>query len=204
LVTIEHFYPSLNDMRAPVSARGFRDYRDKTQSFEAVGVETGWGVNLTGTGDPERIPGTKVSGDWFRALGVRPAAGRTLQRDDDQPGHEHVVVITDGLWRRLYGSDPGAVGKAVLLNGETYQIVGVMPPGFHSFYARTADIFGPLALTAQQLGAGYTNEYLNLTARLKPGVPIERAQAEMKTFAENLKKADPISSRPSGRLPSAR
>ena len=92
LVTIEHFYPSLNDMRAPVSSHGFRDYRDQTKSFEAVAVETQWGVNLTGTGDPERVPGVKVSGDWFRALGVAPARGRGLQRDDDQPGHELGVL----------------------------------------------------------------------------------------------------------------
>jgi putative ABC transport system permease protein len=191
LVTIDHFYPSLNDMRAPVSARGFRDYRDKTQSFEAVAVETGWGVNLTGTGDPERIPGVKVSGDWFRALGISPARGRALQRDDDEPGREHVVVISDGLWRRLYGSDANVVGKSMLLNDETYQIVGVMPPDFRSFFSRRADIFAPLALTQQQLTAGYTNEYLNLTARLKRGVSRERAGAEMKTFAENLKKENP-------------
>jgi putative ABC transport system permease protein len=191
LVTIEHFYPSLNDMRAPVSARGFRDYRDKTQSFDAVGVETGWGVNLTGTGDPERIPGAKVSGDWFRTLGIAPARGRALQRDDDEPGHEHVVVISDGLWRRLYGSDPAAVGKTMLLNDETYQIVGVMPPDFRPLFSGRADVFAPLALTAQQFSGGYTNEYLNLTARLKRGVTIERAAAEMKRFADNLKREIP-------------
>jgi putative ABC transport system permease protein len=191
LVTIEHFYPSLNDMRAPVSARGFRDYRDKTQSFEAVAVETGWGVNLTGTGNPERIPGARVSGDWFRALGIAPAKGRALQRDDDEPGHEHVVVISDGLWKRLYGSNPSVIGKSMLLNDETYQIVGVMPPDFVSFFSRRADIFAPLALTQQQFTGGYTNEFLNLTARLKSGVRIEQAAAEMKRFAENLKKENP-------------
>ncbi len=191
LVTIDHFYPSLNDMRAPVSAHGFRDYRDKTQSFEAVAVETGWGVNLTGTGDPERIPGAKVSGDWFRALGITPALGRALQRDDDEPGHEHVVVISDGLWRRLYGGDPATVGKTTLLNGETYTIVGVMPPNVRSFFSSRADIVAPLALTQQQMSGGYTNEYLSLTARLKRGVSVQRAGAEMKTFADNLKKENP-------------
>ena len=70
LVSIEHFYPSLNSMEAPVSARGFRDYRDQTKSFESVAVETPFGANLTATGDPERVPGARVSGDWFHALGV--------------------------------------------------------------------------------------------------------------------------------------
>ena len=178
-------------MEAPVSARGFRDYRDKTQSFAAVAVETGWAANLTGTGEPERVPATKVSGDWFRVLGVAPALGRYLQRDDDQPGHDHVVVLSDGLWRRLYAGEASAVGKTIMLNGEPYQIVGVMPSGFQSFFSDKADLFAPLALRPDQLTGGYTNEYLNLSARLKSGMTLARAQGEMKTFAENLKKEFP-------------
>src|SRR5690242_20868507 len=80
LVSIEHFYPSLNNMEAPVSARGYRDYRDKTSSFESVAVESQFGANLTGSGDPERVPGVRVSGDWFHVLGVSPLYGRTLGR----------------------------------------------------------------------------------------------------------------------------
>ncbi len=191
LVSIEHFYPSLNNMEAPVSARGFRDYRDKTSSFESVAVETGFGANLTGTGDPERVPGVRVSGDWFHALGSRALLGRVLGRDDDEPGHEHVVVLSHGLWTRLFAASPSAVGKTVELNGETYQVVGVMPQGFVSFFSRNADVFVPLALKPANFTAGYTNEYLNSVARLKPGMTLTRAQAEMATFAENLKKANP-------------
>ena len=191
LVSIEHFYPSLNNMEAPVSARGFRDYRDKTSSFESVAVETGFGANLTGTGDPERVPGVRVSGDWFHALGGRALLGRVLGRDDDEPGHEHVVVLSHGLWTRLFAASPSAVGKTVELNGETYQVVGVMPQGFVSFFSRNADVFVPLALKPASFNAGYTNEYLNSVARLKPGVTLTRAQAEMAAFAENLKKANP-------------
>ena len=191
LVSIEHFYPSLNNMEAPVSARGFRDYRDKTKSFESVAVENQTAANLTGTGDPERVPATRVSGDWFHVLGVAPMLGRPIQRDDDQPGREHVVVLSHGLWTRLFAGDRTAVGKNIELNGETYQVVGIMPPDFRSFFARTADIFVPLALNDAAFTAGYTNEYLNLVARLKPGISIAGAQAEMKTFAENLKRASP-------------
>ena len=191
LVSIEHFYPSLNSMEAPVSARGFRDYRDKTRSFESVAVETQFGANLTGTGNPERIPGVRVSGDWFHVLGVAPQLGRSLNRDDDEPGHEHVVVLSDGVWTRLFARKPSAVGQTIELNGESYQIVGVMPPQFRSFFARTADLFVPLALPAAAFTRGYTNEYLNSVARLKSGVSLESAQAEMATFAENLKRANP-------------
>jgi putative ABC transport system permease protein len=190
LVAIEHFYPSFHGMEAPVSAAGFRDYRDKTRSFEAVAVETRWSANLTGVGEPQRVSAVKVSGDWFKALGVPAELGRTIARDDDQPGHEHVLVVTDGAWRRLFGSDPHAIGRTIQLNGERFQLVGVMPPGFHSFYSN-ADVMVPLALTAQQFTAGYTNEYLSLTARLAPGATLGTAQAEMHTFAENLKHANP-------------
>jgi predicted permease len=192
LVSIEHFYPSLNSMEAPISVAGFRDYRDKTSSFESVAVESNFGANLTGTGgDAERVPGERVSGDWFHVLGVAPQAGRVIQRDDDQPGHEHVVVITDGLWTRLFARKPSAVGSSIELNGESYQIIGVMPAGFRGFFSRTADLFVPQAFAPAAFNSGYTNEYLNSVARLKAGVPLERAQAEMKLFAENLKKANP-------------
>ena len=192
LVSIEHFYPSLNNMEAPVSAAGFRDYRDKTSSFESVAVEANFGANLTGAGgDAERVPGERVSGDWFHVLGVSPQTGRAIQRDDDQPGHEHVVVISDGLWTRLFGRKLSAVGSTIELNGESYQIIGVMPGGFHGFFSRTADLYVPLALPPTAFTAGYTNEYLSSVARLKNGVTLDRAQAEMKLFAENLKRANP-------------
>jgi putative ABC transport system permease protein len=191
LISIEHFYPSLNSMEAPISAPGFRDYRDKTTSFESVAVENQFGANLTGSGDPERVPGTRVSGDWFHVLGVSPLYGRVLQRDDDVPGKEHVVVLSYGIWTRLFAGEPSAIGKSIELNGETYQIVGVMPKGFSSFFAKTADLFVPLALKATAFSGGYTNEYLNATARLKTGVTPERAQAEMSAFAQNLKAANP-------------
>jgi putative ABC transport system permease protein len=192
LVTINHFYnnPELNFLEAPVSAIGFRDYRDKTTSFQAVAVEAGWAANLTGSGDPERVPATRVSGDYFRVQGVAPALGRVFGRDEDEPGKNRVVVLSDGLWRRVYAGDPSAVGKKIQLNGEDYTILGVMPREFRAFYNRDADIWTPLALRPDQFGA-YTSEWLNLTARLKPGVRLERAQAEMRTFAENLKREHP-------------
>jgi putative ABC transport system permease protein len=196
LVTINHFYnnPELNYLEAPVSAIGFRDYRDKTKSFQAVAVETGWSANLTGDGDPERVPASRVSGDYFRVNGVPAALGRTFGRDEDEPGKNRVVVLSDGLWRRVFGADRRAVGKPIQLNGETYTVLGVMPPEFRAFYNRDADIWTPLALRADQFNPNnYTNEWLNLTARLKPGVPLKQAQAEMRTFANDLRRQYPNS-----------
>ena len=134
LVTIFHFYQTeaLNNLEAPVSAAGFRDYRDKTKSFEGVAVETGWAANLTGTGDPERVPAARVSGDYFRVLGVAPQLGRTFGRDEDEQGKNRVVVLSDGLWKRIYGGDRGVVGKTMQLNGQSFTILGVMPERFRA------------------------------------------------------------------------
>ena len=191
LLTIYHFYNSaeLNFLEAPVSAIGFRDYRDKTTSFEAVAVESGWSANLTGDGDPERVPASRVSGDYFRVLGVPAALGRTFGRDEDEPGKNRVVVLSDGLWRRILGGQRSAIGKTIQLNGESYTVLGVMPPEFRSFFSGDAAIWTPLALGPDQFSANnYTNEWLNLTARLKPGVSQRQAQAELTSFANNLKR----------------
>lgn len=194
LITINHFYQSeaLNNLEAPVSAIGFRDYRDKTKSFQNVAVEAPWSANLTGTGDPERVPASRVSGDYFKVLGVPPQLGRTFGVDEDVPGKNRVVVISNGLWRRVYGADPRVVGKTMELNSQSYTIVGVMPPDFKSFFNGRADIWTPLALEASQFKPeNYTNEWLNLTARLKPGVSVQQAAAEMTAFANQLKRTYP-------------
>ena len=194
LITINHFYRSaaLNNLEAGVSAIGFRDYRDKTKSFQNVAVESGWNANLTGTGDPERVPASRVSGDYFKVLGVPAALGRTFGPDEDVQGKNQVVVISNGLWRRVFGADPHVVGKTIQLNSQSYTVVGVMPEGFYSFFNRNADIWTPLALDPSQFTPDrYTNEWLNLLARLQPGVSVHQAAAEMTALADQLKRTYP-------------
>ncbi|HEX3160361.1 MAG TPA: ABC transporter permease [Gemmatimonadaceae bacterium] len=190
LVTIEHYYSGANEIEAPVSSTGFADYRDRTRSFARMAVESGWGPNLTGAGEPERLTASRVSGHFFDVLGVQPALGRTLRPDEDAPGHERVVVLSDGLWRRLYGADPGVVGRTMVLDGESHEVVGVMPPGFRDFFNRRVELWRPLALPPEQYhnDQARTNEWLNLTARLAPGVAVEQARTEMTQFAERLKR----------------
>jgi predicted permease len=190
LVSIQHRYPSL-DLDASVSAGGFRDYRDRTRSFANVAVQSGWGANLTGFGDPVRITGSRASGDLFATLGISAALGRTFGRTEDIPGQNYVVVLSDGLWQRQFGGDAAVLGRAILLNDEPYEIIGVMPSGFRDFFNRTVELWVPLALTEEQFAAGRTNEYLALTARLAPGVTLEQAQSEMRQFAETLKQETP-------------
>jgi predicted permease len=191
LVTIQHHYPTL-DLDAPVSAPGFKTYHDDTRDFDGVAVETSWSANLTGVGEPVRLRGGRVSGEYFRTMGVPAALGRALLPEDDAPGREREVVISDGLWKRLFGAERSIVGRTISLNGEGYTVVGVMPPSFQDFWSRDIEIWRPLALTPDNFVAdNYTNEWLNLTARLKPGVTLDQAERDMHAFAEKLKRDNP-------------
>ena len=193
LVTIYHYYPSLK-MEAPVSAPGFRDYRDRTHDFSGVAVESQWNVNLTGTGEPERLAGAKASAQFFSTLGVAPLHGRVFRPDEDAMGHEHEVVLSYGLWQRDFGGDESIVGKAVSLNGEKYDVVGIMPSSFVDPWGKLTDVWAPIALDpALFVPRNYTNEFMPLTARLKPGVTVEQAAKDMTALAELLKKENPNS-----------
>jgi predicted permease len=187
LVTVEHLYPSLNNLQAPVSVPGFLSYQSKQQVFESAAVETGWAPNLTGRGEPERLRAGRVSGDYFTTYGVPAALGRGLLAEDATAGHDKVVVLSDGFWRRVLGGDPKAVGQSLLLNGESYQVVGVMPPSFHAFFTGAAQLWAPVMFTPEQISGSPTNEFLSFTGRLKPGMTPIQAQAEFHALAKQLK-----------------
>ena len=187
LVEINHFYPSLDGLEASVSAAGFRDYRERLPALGSVAAQSGWGVNLTGDGEPERLTGTRVSPSYFGTYGVTAARGRLFNPEEAVPGNDRVTVLSDDLWRRRFGADPEVVGRAITVNGEPYVVVGVLPATFRPFFQRAAEIFAPLALTEEQYSGGYTNEFLAVTARLAPGVTLEQARAEATRFAEQLK-----------------
>src|SRR5262249_54558916 len=132
---------------------------------------------------PERIQGFLVSWNLFQVLGAVPAMGSTLTPDEDKPGAGNVVVISDMMWRSRFGGDRGIVGRAITLNGTSVTVVGVMPASFY-FPNRTAEFWRPLALDQAKASRGA--HYLGVVARLKPGVTVPRADAEMKTIAERL------------------
>jgi predicted permease len=189
LVLINHNYPKLN-LKASVSAPGYVHYRDTAQSFSHVAAITGWNVNLTGDGEPERLQGMSVTSNLFAMLGAEAAHGRVLLPQENQVGSNRVVVLSDALWHRRFGGDPGIVGKTITLNGESYAVVGVMPRGFQfgRELGQLVDLWSPIAWTPEQLSPdNMTNEYLAALARLKPGVTITQAQAEMDSIAANLR-----------------
>lgn len=188
LVSIQHIYPGL-DLKAPVSPRGFRLYRDELRSFDGVAVESGWAANLSGDGDPERLIGRTVSAEYFQTYGVEAAIGRTPLAEESEPGRDRVVVLSDGFWRRRFAGDPSIVGRDIHLNGEQYQVIGVMPPGFRGFFNRTTEVWKPLALSPEGLESN--SEWLSLTARLKPGVSTDAAAAELERFTKRIQAETP-------------
>lgn len=189
LVQINHNYPKL-DLKASVSASGYTHYREHSDSFEEVSAGTGWPVNLTDAGDPERLQGMAVTYTFFPTLGVEAARGRVFSAEEDQPGHNHVVVLTDGLWKRRFGGDLNLVGNTIRLNGENYTVIGIMPADFQ-FGRETGqapDLYSPVAFTPEQLNPNrWRNEFLFTLARLKPNTTIAQAQAELDTIAANVR-----------------
>jgi putative ABC transport system permease protein len=191
LVTIEHLYPSL-DLEAPVSVPGFLDYKRKSRSFTSMAVQTGWQANLTGIDEPVRLQGQRVTGEFFTTLQVPALRGRTLQPGEDSAGHDRVAVLSYDAWRRIFGGASDIVGRSISLNGESYEVVGVMPSGFRDFFNRNAEVWAPLVFQPDQMtDDNRTTEFLNLTARMRPGVPVEQAAGEMRTIAEQLKRDYP-------------
>jgi len=124
-------------------------------------------------------------------LGVEPAIGRVFTAEEDQPGHDRVVILTDGLWRRRFAADPNLVGNSIKLNGENYTVVGIMPSSFQfgREFAQPMDLFSPIGLTPEQLDTnGWRNEFLFVVGKLKPGVSLSQAQAEMNTTAATVRR----------------
>jgi len=187
LVTINHYYPP-EDLMSNISVRGFLEYRDTIESLERVAVTTGWAPNLTGLGPPERLTGGRVTWDYFDVFGVAPSLGRTFTPEEDVAGASNVVILSDGFWKSRFGADPGVIGQTIQLNGQSYDIVGVMPQGFRDYFSPFRVLWSPLALTPDQLAnTSIIQEWLTPVARLAEDVTLEAAQAEMDAKAAVLR-----------------
>ncbi|HEX5707825.1 MAG TPA: ABC transporter permease [Pyrinomonadaceae bacterium] len=149
----------------------------ETQSFEAVAAHTYNNFNLTGDGEPERLPVAQVTANLFPLLGVQPLAGRAFLPEEDAPGRNQVVIVSRGFWQRRYGGDPSLVGKTITLNETPYTVVGVMPESFR--FPGGYDLWMPLALNEAVEREGKRMSLIEVVARLRPGVRLEQARAEL-------------------------
>jgi putative ABC transport system permease protein len=172
--------------RVLVSAANYLEWREQSKVFEYV---AGWRflyLNLTGRGDAERLQGLTVSPTYFPLLAVKAALGRTFVPEEEQPGHDKVVVLSHGLWQRRFGSDPNVIGQQITIEAEPYTVVGVLPSDFRTFKVlnRELDLYIPLRLDRDMRGDA--EQIMFVYARLKPGVSLEQAQAVMSTIYSGL------------------
>jgi predicted permease len=183
--------PNYQNKRNTPSPGNFSDWMAQNTVFESMAAYSNRSFNITGRGEPLRVEGERVSGGFFGALQVNAALGCVFTAEEDRPGSSHVVVISDGLWRSYFASDPRVLGKKLLLDDEGYAIIGVMPPAFH-FPDPDDQLWVPLGLTPDER-TSRVNHFLNVFARLKPGMTLAQAQTEMNLIARRLTQLYPQS-----------
>jgi predicted permease len=180
LVTLHENKPNFEG--GSVSYPNFRDWQKDNHTFSAVAVGRTYAFSLTGIGEAEQVGGEFISSDFFPVLGVKPVIGRTFTQDEEQIGAGAVALISEGLWRRKFSSAPDILGKNITLDARDYTIVGVIPANFHLLIPgfRDADVYAPVGQWSNPLllkrGAGLGFHGIG---RLKPGVTIEQARADM-------------------------
>jgi len=177
--------------RAPISYLNFLDWQRATRTFSSMALYRNEPYNLTGIGEAELVGGSMISADFFPTLGVTPVLGRNFRTDDDRAGAAPVVMLGGGLWKRKFGSSPDVIGKSLALNGASYTIVGVVPPSFN-FYGSERDLYTP---AGQWTDPSFLDRRIEVSAhaiaRLKPGVTLAQAKADMDAISGNLAAAYP-------------
>jgi putative ABC transport system permease protein len=172
--------------REDFTPANYLDCKTQIRAFEDVAAVDGNSFNLTGGGgEPERLWGYMHTWNLFPMLGASPLLGRDFTAEEDQPGHQDVVLLSYRLWKRRFGADSAILGKDILLNDQKYTVLGVMPPGF-SFPDKEVDLWMPRAFRSEELQSR-GEHYLSVYARLRPGVSLEQANAELSVLAQQLR-----------------
>jgi putative ABC transport system permease protein len=167
-----------------VAPGNFLDWQKQNTVFERLIAVRSAAFNLIGTGEPERLRGMSVTDGFYAMLGAQPQMGRVFLPEEDQPGHNNVVILSYGLWQRRFGADPNILNQAITLDGQSYTVIGVMPSTFY-FIDRAVELWTPMAFTAQQ-AQNHGGHFLSAIGQLKPGVTLDQARTEMSTIAGRL------------------
>jgi putative ABC transport system permease protein len=190
LVNIWTTAPKRGFSRAFVGMANVYDYRARNHVFEEIAaLRAVANFNLIGQGEPERLFAARVSANLFPVLRVSPLLGRTFTEEEDEIGHEQVAILSYGLWQRRFGGDPSVVGRTISLSGVPHTVVGVMQKDF-AYPTREYQIYTPLTFDPQELVNRLNYSYLAV-ARLKPGVTLEQARAEMNIIAAQIEREHP-------------
>jgi len=188
LVAVVNVQPQAVQEANPVSPADYLDWKRQTESYSSMTAMYGSELNLTGKGDPEKVRGEMIASNFFDVLGTGPVMGRAFLPEEDQTGRDHEVILGYGLWQRRFASDPNILGQTVSLNGSSYTIVGVLGPEFN--FPTQAVLYLPLAMD-DATKAIRSDHFLHPLGRLKPGVSLCDAQAEMFTVQGRLQQQFP-------------
>jgi putative ABC transport system permease protein len=183
-----HLWEQTPKREFPKREFSYPDYQDYQQNnvFEGIAAYSGSGAILSASGESESVAAPIVSANFFSVLGVDPILGRTFQPGEDSPGGPNLVVLTYGFWQRKFGGDPGVIGRALTINGQSFTVIGVLPQSFQ-YALKSNDIWLPYQPTQQTLSTR-SGHSTNLIARLKPGVSETQAQSELSIIASRIEK----------------
>ena len=177
-------FSTMRGNRGSFSAGNFDYFRQRLTTVEEFAADTGASMNLADGGDPERIFGGRVTWNYHKLFGIPPAYGRTFHAEEDQPGRNKVVILSDRLWRRRFGADPSIVGRSIRINNEPHDVVGIMPPEMDQI-GDAAEAWVPIAFTPQQL-ALYDEFYLTAYVRQRKDVTQQQVRDEFIRVAQSL------------------
>src|SRR6266853_1232860 len=186
--------------RNQVSATDVADLRSQNSVFEDVATYTGWNPVLSGEGEAERIQAIQVGDGLFKIMKGEPILGRVFAPEEQQDGNDFEIVLSFGLWQRRFGGDPKIIGSTISLSSQPYTVVGVMGSDFHPL---PSTLVSPEGQFYRPVGENYDDSqrdsrHLRAIARLKPGVSVAQAQAEMKVIAERLEREHPFTNKNQG------
>jgi putative ABC transport system permease protein len=182
LVRLSEDSPNVPQMS--ISYPNLLDWREQNRVFSGIAGMQFRSLNLTGTAEPERLAGRGVSAEFFDLLGVKPELGRSFATEEDRPGANPVCIISRALWERRFGSDSGLINKQITLSGASYTVIGVLPASY--VFGTPTDVFVPIGLRADEMKERGSHPGIYAIARLKPGVTVERARAELIAMAERI------------------
>jgi putative ABC transport system permease protein len=175
-----------------ISTLNYLDWVKQNTVFQYMAAQTGWQATLTGVAQPTLLTGQRVSPHFFDIHGIKPVLGRAFREDEDQLGKDKVVILSHALWQSQFGSDPSILNRSIRLNNDSYQVIGVMPQG--TVYDRSfAQFWKPLAFEPANMTRNF--HWFGALAKLKPGVTLAQARAQMDTVGANIAQAYPDSNK---------
>lgn len=177
-----------------VSPPNYLDWEKQTESYTCLAAYSGSEINLTGEGEPQRLIGVEGTAHYFDVYGIQPVLGRWFVPEEDAPGKDHVVVLSHPFWQRVFGGERKVIGRSIQLNGEPYTVIGIAPPGFGQ--ASKVDTWTPMGFKPDETnGDARGGHYLNVIGRLRPGVTVAKARAELEVLAAQLARQYPDSNK---------